>query len=226
MSRRDEAHDLETLKPSAVEGVDDRPSVDESADLSPSTSRLRRSQVLAALTFVLAGVLLGSALTLSLSDRDRPTPTPPSIAPTSVLAQNVVTRLRQATQIGDWTIVAKDFERASNFVGLKSPSGPQGVNAPPGQVWLIADLTVKNRGSETRVFDSQLVVARYADGGDWPEVGAQWNGTLTIGPNQVLPLMLVFSVPASSHIYSLVIRQSLEAEKQSGDAVEIDLNCC
>jgi hypothetical protein len=226
MSRRDEAHDLETLVPSAVEGLDERRAVTESTDRSPPRPRRRRSQVFAALAFMLAGVLLGSALTLTLSDRNRPTPAPPAITPTSVVAQNVVTRLRQPTQIGDWTIVAKDFERASNFVGLKSPSGPQGVNAPPGYVWLIADLTVNNRGNETRVFDSHLVVARYADGGDWPEVGAQWNGTLTIGPNQVLPLVLVFPVPASSHIYSLVIRKSLEAEKKSGDAVEIDLNCC
>jgi hypothetical protein len=60
----------------------------------------------------------------------------------------------------------------------------------------------------------------------WNEVPARLTGSIGIGPNKTISYVLGFPVPASAGVFSLVIRKDLQSEKRSGDAVEIDLNCC
>jgi hypothetical protein len=87
-------------------------------------------------------------------------------------------------------------------------------------------LRIANLGHTARSFDSRHVSARYFEEGTQPEVTPTYNEQLLVQPTAALPMVLAFSVPTSSQTYSIVIRKGLEAEKQAGTAVEIDLNCC
>jgi hypothetical protein len=138
---------------------------------------------------------------------------------------NPVTRLRQPTKLGSWTIVAQGFERRSSYC-TKGPSGCHWLPAPTGHRWLITDISVTNTSGEPHTFDSRAVAAHYGGEALSAEVHAQWNTEESLSPNRTIPLELVFPVPVWSHIYTLVFRKDLEAEKHAGTAAEIDLNCC
>jgi hypothetical protein len=58
----------------------------------------------------------------------------------------------------------------------------------------------------------------------YADVPSAINAATLVPPRTVVPLDLGFSIPASTHDYSVVVRRDLESELISGDAIEIDLN--
>jgi hypothetical protein len=148
VNRRDDEPDLEALEPSGFDGLFEQPTADDRLDASPARPGRRRSQAFVAIAVLLAAGV-GSAITLAMTDGNRSTSPPPSPTSTSVISQNVVTRIDQPTHIGGWTIIATDFQRASTLP-VKARVGQPSINAPLSHVWLIADLVVVNDTSEIR----------------------------------------------------------------------------
>ena len=133
------------------------------------------------------------------------------------LPANQVTRVGEPTPLSGWTVVVEKFAVASVYERERAPSGRK---------WLTATLALTNSAGSSRSFDLQQITARYYQEGTWVEVPVRLGGGIGVGPKKTITEVLGFSVPASAGTYSLVVRKDLESEKQSGDAVEIDLNCC
>jgi hypothetical protein len=211
---RDEPGDLETVEPSPTDAPAPR------AKVRMLRAKVSRSTFIAT-GAVLLGAAVGSAITVVV-DRDDRSAQPTAAAASTIttvasVPPNLVTRLRQPTRLDSWSIVATDFQRADTF---------DNVTAPAQHLWLVVYLKIANVGPTASSFDSRHVVARYFEEGTQPEVPATYNEQLLVQPRAVLPMVLAFSVPTSSQTFSIVIRKDLEAEKQAGTAVEIDLNCC
>jgi hypothetical protein len=126
-----------------------------------------------------------------------------------------ISRVGQSTPFDGWTMTVTSDQRAAEFEQAK---------ASPGQIWIVARLSIQNHGTSAREFDTHLVVLRYFSQGVYADVPSAINAATLVPPRTVVPLDLGFSIPASTQDYSVVVRRDLESELVSGDAIEIDLN--
>jgi hypothetical protein len=166
--------------------------------------------------------VIGSAATIAFAHRHNghesaQSATAKGATTTSSPPENQVARVGEPTVLNGWTIVAEKFGLASVYERERAASGRK---------WLVTQLALTNSAGTSRSFDLNQVVARYAEAGAWTEVPARLGGTIGVGPKKTIRYALGFSVPNAAQIFTLVIRKDLQAEKHSGDAVEIDLNCC
>jgi hypothetical protein len=134
---------------------------------------------------------------------------------TITVPSNFVSRVREPTRFDGWIIVVESYRLAPVFEQQAAPSGHK---------WLVAELTVTSTGglaeSSTRVASSGAISrvvprprclrAGIPSGPRYRTKSFRWNW-----PSRCL-----------RQIYSIVVRNDLESEKQVGTAVEIDLNCC
>ena len=94
--------------------------------------------------------------------------------------------------------------------------------------WLVAEMSVTNDGTTPHVFSLEDVEARYSVANGWEAVSAHLVGPVRdrVGPGDTHNRDVLFSLPETASVYTVVVRRALEAQKNTDSAVEFDLNCC
>ena len=167
----------------------------------------------------IASAVVGSVVTLGFTRTSAHTTEPRAVAATtSTFAANPVVRVDEPATIDGWVIVVTRFRVVSAWNGSLAPSGRR---------WLVVDARLTNATDGTQTFTPDMIEARSLDAtGDGAFVSAVTGEAWQPPPHSTLVAIFTFSVPEQARTFTLVVRREIETQKQRGDSVEIDLNCC
>jgi hypothetical protein len=168
----------------------------------------------------IASAVVGSVVTLGFTRKPAHTTQPQAVVSTttSTLAANAVVRVDEPATIDGWVIVVTRFRVVSTWNGSPAPSGRR---------WLVVDARLTNATGGTHTFSPDMIEARSLDAtADGAFVSAVTGEAWQPPPHSTLVAIFTFSVSEQARTFTLVVRREIEAQKQHGDSVEIDLNCC
>jgi hypothetical protein len=207
--------DLETLPPKHVQSGGER----LSRKRTTGRSRLPIGVLVLAVAVVCA--LIGAVATYSVTRSSVVTRTVVVQATTTTAPLNLVYRTGESARLDGWTVTVKRYSVVSRFAGLQ---------APLDQKWLVARTSIANDRPVARVLGCAQIAARYAARVEpWREISgcATMTNPTRVGGRSAVDRDLMFGVPTTSSVYSVVFRPDLLIEKQQNpNVVEVDLNCC